>query len=181
MQTCLSKKEKEKNHNQERVLNNIKKIEEDLKKALIDSTDNKKSIRSIDLLFKENSKKIKEKNKLKDIVGDEKSPVLMFQEMKSLDYSTLFNYLGDKVKQCYEYSGAADINVKRYVYDKEFDEDFFNPKFSIRMVFEILKAAKMQNTYGVEVYVNPMKKSLFDSWKSGNPKENKMFYDMIMI
>ena len=61
------------------------------------------------------------------------------------------------------------------------DNDFFNPKFSQRMIFEVIRAAKIKNLYGLDPYVNPMKQSLFDGWKIGNPADNRMFYDMIMV
>jgi hypothetical protein len=98
---------------------------------------------------------------------------------EALDYQNLFNYLTGSVKH-------YDFSVGSYMsYDtpdcEEASDDFFNPEMNDELIDEILRAKKTMDMYGVEVYVNPMKKSLFDVWKLGNTVELRMRYDMIAL
>jgi len=105
-------------------------------------------------------------------------PQLQYGENVSTDYSQLFSYLGNSVKLAEtEYNSYVGIHRT----NETMREDFFNPKYSEDTMKEVLRAAKIKNTYGVEVYVNPLKKSMFDMWKLGNDSANKIMYDMISI
>lgn len=96
------------------------------------------------------------------------------------DYSRMFAYLGElRAYSAYESSYAAYHSP--VLSEHESEEDFFNPVFSDDLIDEIIRAKKIRDTYGIEVYVNPMKKGIFDIWKFANSGEVKLRYDLISI
>lgn len=97
----------------------------------------------------------------------------------ALDYQELFSYLTGSVKP-YDFSMDSYMSYDAPEIDGD-SGDFLNPGLDDELIAEILKAKKTKDQYGVEVYVNPMKKSLFDVWKLGNTAELKMRYDMIVL
>lgn len=99
-------------------------------------------------------------------------------ETKAVDYESLFSYLANSVKQ-------NEFEHNSYFgYDRpagRMQEDFFNPKYDEETMREVIRAKKIKDMFGVEVYINPMKKSLFDVWKLGNGSQNKLLYDVTNV
>ena len=146
------------------------KIEKDSVKK--DKNKDKKKDKTIDKLVKDLRKFLRKK--LKNLEYG-----FIMEKQKRLDYAELFRYLGAGVKKYASYA-VEEIKVEKWE-DPEQDEDFFNPKFTDRSIYQIIRAAKIRNLYGVEVYINPMKKSMFDDWKMGNVAINRVLYDMVNI
>ncbi|MFH0977731.1 MAG: hypothetical protein V1837_00370 [Candidatus Woesearchaeota archaeon] len=114
---------------------------------------------------------------LQDEISLEERAAYEASEARAVDYEALFNYKST-IKEN-DYSSNT-----YFIYDAPKateDQDFFHPKFDDETINEILRAAKIRNQLGIEVYVNPMKKSLFDVWKLANSSDNKIRYDMVSI
>jgi hypothetical protein len=109
----------------------------------------------------------------------EESVVSVEDIAPALNYEGLFSYLTGSVKH-YDFSAGSYMSYDSPNFEEPKD-DFFNPRLDDELIEEVLRAKKTKDQYGVEVYVNPMKKSLFDVWKLGNTVELKMRYDMAML
>jgi hypothetical protein len=108
----------------------------------------------------------------------EKNIAYEHSDIRQMDYESMFSYLGKSAK-------LNDFECGSYFsYDKPQtveEESFFNPKMDMELVYEIVRAKKIRETLGVEVYVNPIKKSMFDDWKNGNFYENRQAWDLVNI
>ena len=105
------------------------------------------------------------------------SPIEQETHEPQLDYGELFSYLSGSVKEN-DYSANT---YARYDAAEHASEDFFKPSFDDSLIDEVIRAKKTKDRYGVEVYINPMKQSLFDGWKQGNMVENHLRYDLIVV
>jgi hypothetical protein len=120
-----------------------------------------------------------ERISIDDLVVDAEHGIGEFtSDAARIDYEVLFDYLADSVKE-------NDFGYDSYVENqkpKDFNfEDFQHPKLNDTTINDVLRAAKLKNNYGAEMYVHPSAKALFDMWKMCNDIEDKIRYDMLTI
>ena len=107
---------------------------------------------------------------------DQQAASLYSQDSSS--YSQTYSYTKNVRQQAY---GADGLSVGKIELDIQHEDDFFNPKFDESLKREVIRAKKIKDFYGLEVYVSPIKKSLFEAWNSGHRLDNQILYSTINI
>ena len=117
-------------------------------------------------------------NKVKSWLPEPKFEDFGLFESKPVDYETLFQYLSNSVKQ-------NDFSAGSYMsYDKPVEivaNDIDHQKLNDFNIDKVVREAKLKNQYGIDNYVHPSVKAIFDMWKLCNNQENKLRYDLISL
>jgi len=109
---------------------------------------------------------------------DQQAASLYSQQDGSSCYQA-YSYMKNVRQQTYGAGGGFSVGAIEL--DIQHEDDFFNPKFDESLKREVIRAKKIKDVYGVEVYVSPIKKSLFEAWNSGHKLDNQVLYSMINI
>ncbi|MFH1510936.1 MAG: hypothetical protein ABIF10_04530 [Candidatus Woesearchaeota archaeon] len=122
-----------------------------------------------------------EEDSIDELVPDttEEQLLLMQETTKSVDYSQLFLYLGNLKDYDFSYNtfyGYGEGKDQRME-----DEQTVTNKIDDSIIYKVLRASKLKNAYGLDTYIHPTHKALFDMWKMTNDIELKLRYDMISI
>lgn len=100
-------------------------------------------------------------------------------EYSQVNISEMYSYLKDfkPVEKNLESDSDA---VARVVVSMDSD-GVFEDTFSYTAILDHIRAKKLKDTYGIDNYVNPMKRSAHSRWVQANFEENMFLYDIIDV